>query len=152
MSEPGAEANEGGSGADDWVGTDVIEFRSRGGGVNERVVVTINGIELSDLWVGAKQHPTDPLPAAEVGPGLAAWTHYGDLPPRFEAHAVPDGFVPVLTCTCGEFGCGGASARITFASGTVTWDDFRTATYEQPVDLGPFLFKQQEYEAALRAY
>jgi hypothetical protein len=107
-------------GADDWMGTDVIEFRSRGGGVNERVVVTINGVELSDLWVGAKQHPIDPIPAAEVGTGLAAWGQYGELPPRIEAHAVPDGSVPVLTCTCGEFGCGGASARITFDRSTAT--------------------------------
>jgi hypothetical protein len=54
------------TGADDWMGTDVIDFRSRGGGVNERVVVTINGVELSDLWVGAKQHPVDPVGAEKV--------------------------------------------------------------------------------------
>jgi hypothetical protein len=58
-------------GADDRMGTDVIEFRLRGGGINERVVVTINGVELSDLWARAKQQPTDPLPTAEVGMGLA---------------------------------------------------------------------------------
>ncbi len=65
---------------------------------------------------------------------------------------MPDGYVPVLTCTCGEFGCGGASAHITFDLGTVTWGDTRTATYEQPVDLGPFRLKRQAYEAALQAH
>jgi hypothetical protein len=139
-------------GADDWMGTDSIEFRSRGAGVHERVVVRINGTELTDLWVAARQQPTDPLPVAEVGTGLAAWSEHGELPPRHEGDAVPDGSVPVLTCTCGQFGCGGASARITFERATVAWGDFRTATYQKPVALGPFRFKRHHYEEALRTY
>jgi hypothetical protein len=134
------------------MGTDKIEFRSRGSGVNERVIVTINGIDLTDLWVAAKEQPVDPLPTDEVGLGLVGWSEYGELPPRADAHAVPDGSVPVLTCTCGEFGCGGASARITFERSTVIWGDFRTATHERPVKLGPFRFKRRDYEVALRGY
>jgi hypothetical protein len=65
---------------------------------------------------------------------------------------VPLGYVPVLTCTCGNFGCGGAFARITFDRGTVIWSDFKTATYEQSVAIGPFRIKRKVYEAALRAY
>ena len=67
------------TGTDDWMGTDTIEFRSQGAGVHERVIVTINGTKLTDLWVAAKQQPTDPLPTAEVGTGLAAWSEYGEL-------------------------------------------------------------------------
>ena len=140
------------TGTDDWMGTDAIEFRSQGAGVHERVIVTINGTKLTDLWVAAKQQPTDPLPTAEVGTGLAAWSEYGELPPRIDAHAVPDGSVPVVTCTCGEFGCGGGSARITFERSTVIWGDFRTATHEKTVSLGPFRFRRRDYDAALRAY
>jgi len=53
---------------------------------------------------------------------------------------------------CGEFDCEGTFARITFDRGTVTWSDFKTATYEQSVAIGPFRTKRKVYEAALRAY
>jgi len=113
-------------------------------------VVTINGVELSDLWARAKQQPTDPLPTAEVGMGLA---RLGSIP-RVAAS---------LRGTLGAEVRTGADLHVwrvrlrwclcphTFDLGTgpgVTPERH----YEQPVDLGPFRFKRQAYEAALQAH
>jgi hypothetical protein len=70
-------------------------------------------------------------------------------PSPFIADWVPEGSAPVLTCSCGDFGCGGALIQISFdRRRLVTWRDFRTANYEEPVDLGSFTFDRKQYETA----
>lgn len=66
------------------------------------------------------------------------------------ANLAQNGIVPVITCACGDFGCGGATARVTIGDEVVTWDDFRTANTREPAaGLGPFQFERRAYMAAL---
>ena len=68
------------------------------------------------------------------------------------ANLAEDGTVPVITCVCGDFGCGGATVRVTVDDEVVTWDDFRTANTRTPVPgLGPFRFERRAYLGALAA-
>ncbi len=59
---------------------------------------------------------------------------------------MPRGFVPVATCSCGIFGCGGGFARVTFHPDTVMWNDFRSATHDRAIAIGTFTFDREQYE------
>ena len=139
-------------GHDDHV--DVVEFRRTGGGLNERAAVVINGVELTRLWQQATRRGSSPLFVSEVGGSLELWGPDGGVPPSpFLVEWVPEGSAPVLTCSCGDFGCGGALIQISFERRRlVTWRDFRTANYEEPVDLGAFTFDRTQYEEARRGF
>jgi hypothetical protein len=144
---------------------DEIEFRHGSGRYNEPVRVVINGTPLTELWRAAGQRSAAPISTAEVGEALEWWGPGNSHPDGYVAGGVPDGFAPVLTCTCGEFGCGGAIVRIQFETWdlrgavgeppkrrVVRWTDFKTANYEEPVPLGPFVFSRTAYERARRAF
>ncbi len=126
---------------------DVVEFRRRGRGSNERAIVLVNGTELARLWRSAAQREAAPLWTSILGPSLEWWGPGGKHPEGELADWVPTGFAPALTCTCGEFGCGGALVKVSFERRLVVWSDFRTANYEEPVPLGPFRFALRTYEA-----
>lgn len=60
----------------------------------------------------------------------------------------------LLHCQCGDPGCGGLGARITFTDETVTWSDFGwDSIFEdttEPVEMDrTFVFERGEYEKAL---
>lgn len=60
----------------------------------------------------------------------------------------------LLYCQCGDPGCGGLSARITFTDETVTWSDFGwDSIFEnttEPVEIArKFVFERGEYEERL---
>jgi len=126
---------------------DVVEFRRRGGASNERALVLVNGTELVKLWRSAGKREAAPLWTSVLGPSLEWWGPGGKHPEGDLGDWVPAGFAPVLTCTCGEFGCGGALVRVSFKRRFVVWSDFMTANYEKPVPLGPFRFALRAYEA-----
>ncbi len=88
--------------------------------------------------------------AGDLGPALEWWSLTDQLPDTEISEWVPEGYAPAFTCSCGDFGCGGALVKITFDRGVVTWTDFTTANYERLVNLGPFNFRRKAYEAALR--
>ena len=131
---------------------DVVEFRRQGGASNERAKVLVNATELVKLWHSATNRDAAPLWTSALGPSLEWWGPDGKHPEGDLADWVPAGFAPVLTCTCGEFGCGGALVRVSFERRFVVWSDFRTANYEQPIRLGPFRFALRAYEAARQAF
>jgi hypothetical protein len=131
---------------------DEIEFSHGSGRYNEPVRVVINGTPLTELWRAAGQRKAAPIWTGEVGEGLEWWGPGSRHPEGHLSDWVPDGFAPVLTCTCGEFGCGGAIARVQFERRVVRWTDFKTANYEKPVALGPFVFSRTAYERARRAF
>jgi hypothetical protein len=61
--------------------------------------------------------------------------------------------VPVLGCSCGEWGCWPLLVRIQASSDVVTWTEF-----EQPFrkerdysQFGPFAFRRADYDGALEA-
>lgn len=143
-SVPGPESRNG--------GMDEIEFRHGSGRYNEPVRVVINGTPLTELWRAAGQRKAAPIWTGEVGEGLEWWGPGSRHPEGHLSDWVPDGFAPVLTCTCGEFGCGAAIARIHFERRVVTWTDFETANNAKHVALGPFIFSRGAYERARRAF
>lgn len=135
-------------------GFDRIEFRRSdaeygyvfGHGSAPSLEVVINGVELTHLWEQAGGDGTLPLSVEDTGEDLAIWGPYPRSPgPVAE---VPSGFVPVVTCGCGIFGCGGGYARVTFRAGTVMWNDFRSAPHDRSVGIGTFTFDRKQYEAA----
>jgi hypothetical protein len=131
---------------------DEIEFRPGSGRYNEPVPVLINGTALTELWRAAVQREAAPLWTSQLGRALEWWGPEGGQPESNISEWVPDGFAPVLTCACGEFGCGGALVRIRFERRVVRWTDFRTANYEKPVQMGPFVFARSAYEGARHAF
>lgn len=131
---------------------DEIEFRPGSGRTNEPVPVVINGTPLTELWRKAGQREAAPIWTGEVGEALEWWGPENGHPEGYVSEWVPDGFAPVLTCTCGDFGCGGGLVRIQFERRVVRWLDFKTANYEKPVRLGPFVFSRTAYEGARRAF
>ena len=127
-------------------GFDRIEFRKTdaeygylfGDGSVPSVEVVINGIELTEVWKQAGGDGTLPLAIEDAGADLAVWGPYPSAPGSLAE--VPSGFVPIVTCGCGIFGCGGGYVRVTFHADTVMWNDFRSATHDRSVGIGTFTF------------
>jgi hypothetical protein len=140
---------------DDSTGLDRIEFRRSeaeyghfcGEGSAPCVEIVINGVELTHLW---NQEKADDgvlaLEATDAGEDLSIWGPYHPSPGPIAE--VPSGFVPVVTCGCGIFGCGGGYVRVTFLRELVQWHDFRSATGDRPIGIGSFTFDREQYESA----
>jgi hypothetical protein len=132
--------------ANDRIELRAVPYKGYSGKLEERIEAVINGIELSSSIEQEDDRTVSPLSRDELGQGFRLWGPDGVAPYR---HYAKDGWVAVLTCSCDNFGCGGASARITFNADTVVWSDFRDACHHQEIRVGPFAFARQEYEAAL---
>jgi len=135
---------------------DRVKFRTGRFDRSTTVHVVINGTDLIKLWAKAGQSPyVGPVLADFVGPGLAWWglgdgdTTSGYRDDSFEERCVPDGYVPVLFCSCGNFCDGGAVARIVVEHERVIWTDFKTLDGKTVERLGPFTFRRKQYEYAL---
>ncbi len=132
---------------------DHVKFRV-GAGLHPVVNVMINGTDLAKLWRRTGRY-VGPVYADLVGPGLRWWSCGDEEVVRvaddacFEARFVPRGYVPVLVCSCGNFGDGGAIARIVFDYDVVTWSDFETVERTKVDTVGPFRFGRGQYEHAL---
>jgi hypothetical protein len=113
----------------------------------QTVVVVIDGLSLSEHFLAARSEGFAVLLGDEVTSDLGIW---GPNPPA-ELEA-PEGFVPVLTCGCTVYGCGGSYARITFEPDAVVWGDFHNEGTDKLVDTGPFVFDQRQYELARSAF
>jgi hypothetical protein len=100
--------------------------------------VRINGVDLRELVGEAAFMFLD-----DVAPPSRHWR--GEPIYRLSE----DGKAAVLTCSCGDFGCGGVSARITIDAETVTWSDFQEANSPKVIPLLAFRFSRSAYEAAL---
>ena len=113
------------------------------------VVFVLNGVPLRELvrartgddWVG---------PPAEV---VAQPDHLFGGPDRWEDARTPWYDDPaLLSCTCGQPGCRAVVAHIDVDDAQVRWSNFRTASGEEVIslDLGPYVFDRDEYEALFR--
>jgi hypothetical protein len=135
-------------------GLDRIEFRKSeaeygylcGNGSAPSVEVFINGVGLTHLWDQEDNGGVLALEAKDAGNDLAIWGRYPPYPGPIAE--VPLGFVPVVTCGCGIFGCGGGYVRITFLAEAVMWNDFRSITNDLSVGIGTFTFDREQYESA----
>jgi hypothetical protein len=109
------------------------------------VDVFIDDERLDLLWAAKVDDAVLPLSVGEVlTPGHRMWL--GE--PPIDSFLVEEGRVAVLTCSCGNFGCGGAVAQIEFTRGVVRWRDFHSANLGPPADVGPFEFRRGQYQAA----
>ena len=131
-----------------------IEFRRRTcelpwdpGHVVPTVEVVIDGRTLSEHFMAAGSAGSAVLLGDDVTAELGLWGP--DAPAGSQA---PEGFVPVLTCACTVYGCGGSYARVRFEGDTVRWSDFHNEGTDEPVDIGPFTFDRQQYERARRDF
>jgi hypothetical protein len=115
------------------------------------VQVVIDGRSLESQWnekgkwsnsVPLTTWPDDGLTALDL------WSGSFD-PSTYDGELYQDGRVAVLTCSCGQLGCGGVVAQIEFSNETVTWGDFRHANYLTPQGMGSFVFSRSEYDRAL---
>lgn len=114
------------------------------------VEVLVNGVPLGMIWKDAGGKDTTPLWLSDaMFGGRPLW---GERDATAEAQSewapIEHGRMAVLTCDCGYFPCGGATARIEYAPDAVTWSDFHEALHAG-VALGPFRFARDEYAAAL---
>ena len=118
----------------------VVETRYEDGpddslGFTETAVeVLVNGVPLGLLWKEAGGKETTPLWLSDAMFGgrplwgerdatvVAPWGERDEAPIEY-------GRMAVLTCGCGFFPCGGATARIEYASDVVTWSDFHEALH-----------------------
>jgi hypothetical protein len=102
----------------------------------------VNGTRLLDL-VG--DDSAAPLAADDVLRGT--WSLWA--PGSGAQRLSEDGRVAVLTCGCGDFGCGGVSADIEDEGDRVVWRDFHEANGGPVIAVGPFTFDRARYERAL---
>jgi hypothetical protein len=152
---------------------DRIEFRlveseapgSDDGQTEPAVEVLVNGAPLGFVWEQAGGTETTPLWVSDaffdghwigdafVGRlGRPLWGEDADRAALQKNLFAPvqGGRVAVLTCTCGGFGCGGATACIAFEADTVTWRDFHEVSHARNrIEIGPFAFARDQYETAL---
>ena len=88
---------------------------------------------------------------------IPAFFDFGSAPTYYKAEPGaflgPSHKVPLLGCTCGEWGCWPLLAKIVVGDDEVIWTDF-----EQPhrrdrdySGFGPFRFRRETYEAAIEA-
>ena len=87
-----------------------------------------------------------PSPASLWGSSSGPPARRGE---RREPWVAPDGRVAVLTCTCGDFGCGGIAARITSEGEVVTWSDLSHPFSTEVLPIGPMRFRRDQYNRAL---
>lgn len=113
------------------------------------VDVTVNRQRLVELLATVPGGDRSmPVPLDDVlAPGRRLWLGEAPVDPELAEH----GRVAVTTCSCGNFGCGGFTARITFQSGLVRWSEFTRVFHDEPVDLGPFQFRRSDYTRNLTA-
>lgn len=137
-------------------GYDRISFRIGRFGELATVHVLINGMDLLKLWRKAAQTSrVGPVLRELIGPGLAWWSlGDGNTTSSYrddsdEGRCVPQGYVPVLFCSCGNFCDGGVIARIVVEDERVTWTDFQPVSQKKVDALGPFGFRRKQYEYAL---
>ena len=129
--------------------TSILTFAQYDGPAGAAVVTpVIDGRSLVDLVKAAG--------ASAEFDGLAPdFESYGPLPTYFLGQnevmqwwTWTDRLV-LLSCTCGQYGCGNVTARIEVGDQRVLWSDFIVDGVTQPLpDLGPFEFERSQYEAA----
>ena len=124
-----------------------VETLDMGGNSETRVEAVISGqtlaevLDWGDNWL--------PLDVYIAGQTLERWAPGGDIP---DSPYVEDGRVAVLTCGCGDFGCGGATAKVIFTSDRVIWTDFHGASHRDRVSVRPLVFSRPQYMSALESW
>jgi hypothetical protein len=121
------------------------ESLDMGGNPEARVDVLVNGVSLSEVLFGNELNVL-PLDVYIAGPHLERWAPGGDDP---DCAYVEDGRVAVLTCGCGDFGCGGVTASIIFTKNRVIWTDFHGASHRGKVAARPLVFSRSQYTTSL---
>jgi hypothetical protein len=130
-----------------------IELPWEAGRYTSTVEVLIDDVELSVRLREVTRRGVVPMLAGDIDDELAVWGPSPEAIP--EADMIPDGLVPVATCGCTTFGCGGACARVEFQGDLVVWRDFHEVLSPDeaiPVALGNFVFDRRQYEEARRAF
>ncbi len=124
------------------------------GAVTE-VVPAIDGIKLTDLIHDFERQAGMESRTDSYGSLIPAYFNFGPLDLHFlGASSQRDkGRVPLLGCSCGEWGCWPLLARILATEDSVTWTDFqqphrKARNYS---GLGPFSFELTQYKAELEA-
>lgn len=135
---------------------DRILFRTGNFGFLPSVQVVINGTDLVRLWRRATGDScVEPVLSEFIGPGLAWWSlGEGNATSGYRSNSpdsvsVPEGYVPLLNCSCGNWD-NGAVARIVVDDERVIWTDFENLYRERVESLGPFTFRRKQYEYAVR--
>ena len=95
-------------------------------------------------------------PSGGYGGLIPEWFRFGSALTHFlaaDGAYLDEGRVPLLGCTCGEWGCWPLLVRITLDDEKVTWSDFRQP-HRPDRDysgFGPFVFKRRDYFDAIGA-
>ena len=73
---------------------------------------------------------------------------------RTPSEEVPSGKSLILTCRCGEPGCGAMVSDIKYSGNKVTWEAFEEPHLQDEWnydEFGPFVFDREQYEGAVAA-
>ena len=119
------------------------------------VVPVVDATRLTDLIHNFERETRMERRAVSYGGLIPAFFKFGPARVHFTASqgafVRPPGKVPLLGCSCGEWGCWPLLARVTTTAVEVRWSDF-----EQPFRrdrdysaFGPFVFDRQDYDRAL---
>jgi len=63
-------------------------------------------------------------------------------------YEAPAGRVPLLTCECRDWGCGGIAMHVAVHRGTIKWFDLSSPDGTVPRDVGPFVFAWEQFKTA----
>jgi hypothetical protein len=130
----------------------IIQARPDLGAVTE-VVPSIDGAKLTDLVSDFEHRAGMESGSTPYGGLIPAYFNFGPLDLHFlgaSSHH-SDGVVPLLGCTCGEWGCWPLLARIVVAEDSVTWTDFQQPYHKERdySGFGPFSFELRQYKSGL---
>lgn len=119
------------------------------------VMPAIEGVSLAEL-VEEFERRQEFEPSGGYGGLIPARFRFGPASVHFAGAAgayVEDGRVPLLGCSCGEWGCWPLLARITSTDEHVVWSEFRQP-HRPDRDysaFGPFVFDRGDYFDAVDA-
>ncbi len=130
----------------------VVRPRADLQGVSE-IVPTIDDVELTDLIHTFERHEGMETRPASYGGLIPAHFDFGPLDLHYLGNSKTRGGdrVPLLGCSCGEWGCWPLLARIASTQASVSWSEFEQP-YRKKRDysrFGPFRFVRAQYERAL---
>ena len=126
---------------------------AKSGGAHEAIPL-VDGLPLPEV-IHAYEHAAGGIPGPLDDRGGLVSENYRSGPARENWFGLRDvsgrsGEIPVLGCSCGEWGCWPTYATVVFDDETVTWREFSNLDSALPLaQFGPLVFRREDYENAV---
>ena len=131
-----------------------FEVSTRGDLDNATEVVPLVGGKLLTSLIHSFEDERSYGPASACGGLIPSYFRFGPLSMHYLGlgGGRPGAKVPLLGCSCGEWGCWPLLARVEANAATVSWSSFELP-YRKDRDyssLGPFTFERGAYDSTLK--